>query len=226
MASRIIAVDEPLYDYLTSVSVREPAVLQALRRETAALENSVMQISADQGQFMALLVRLIGARKTLEVGTFTGYSSLAVALALPEDGRVVCCDVSPDFTRVARRFWARAGVAHKISLGLGPAVESLQRLIDSGHAGTFDFAFIDADKSNYSNYVNLCHELVRPGGLIAVDNVLWSGRVIDPAEQDKDTLAIRALNEALHHDERFDLSLVPIGDGLTLLRKRGSSPAG
>ncbi len=226
MASRIIAVDEPLYDYLTSVSVREPAVLQALRRETAALENSVMQISADQGQFMALLVRLIGARKTLEVGTFTGYSSLVVALALPEDGRVVCCDVSPDFTRVARRFWARAGVAHKISLGLGPAVESLQRLIDSGHAGTFDFAFIDADKSNYSNYVNLCHELVRPGGLIAVDNVLWSGRVIDPAEQDKDTLAIRALNEALHHDERFDLSLVPIGDGLTLLRKRGSSPAG
>ncbi len=226
MASRIIAVDEPLYDYLTSVSVREPAVLQALRRETAALENSVMQISADQGQFMALLVRLIGAKKTLEVGTFTGYSSLAVALALPEDGRVVCCDVSPDFTRVARRFWARAGVAHKISLGLGPAVESLQRLIDSGHAGTFDFAFIDADKSNYSNYVNLCHELVRPGGLIAVDNVLWSGRVIDPAEQDKDTLAIRALNEALHHDERFDLSLVPIGDGLTLLRKRGSSPAG
>ncbi len=226
MASRIIAVDEPLYDYLKSVSVREPAVLQALRRETAALENSVMQISADQGQFMALLVRLIGAKKTLEVGTFTGYSSLAVALALPEDGRVVCCDVSPDFTRVARRFWARAGVAHKISLGLGPAVESLQRLIDSGHAGTFDFAFIDADKSNYSNYVNLCHELVRPGGLIAVDNVLWSGRVIDPAEQDKDTLAIRALNEALHHDERFDLSLVPIGDGLTLLRKRGSSPAG
>jgi caffeoyl-CoA O-methyltransferase len=179
-----------------------------------------MQPSADEIQFLAFLVKLIGAKRTLEVGVFTGYSSLMVASALPADGQLIACDISEKWTAIARRYWQEAGVAHKIDLRLAPAVETLQTLLDEGQQNSFDFAFIDADKGNYQNYVELCWQLLRPGGLIAIDNVLWHGTVIDASYQDDLTLAIRAINKKLHHDERFDLSLVPIGDGVTLLRKR------
>jgi caffeoyl-CoA O-methyltransferase len=180
-----------------------------------------MQIAPEQGQLMAFLVTLTGARRALEVGVFTGYSSLAVALAMPPEGRLVACDVSESWTAVARRYWEEAGVAEKISLRLGPATDTLEALLKDGQAGSFDFAFIDADKENYGRYYDLALELVRPGGLIAIDNVLWGGAVADPAEQDADTQAIRALNARLHHDARIDLTMLPIGDGLTLARKRG-----
>lgn len=179
-----------------------------------------MQISVEQGQFMALLVRLLGAQKTLEVGVFTGYSALCVALALPPDGRVVACDISEAWTAIARRYWDQADVAGKIDLRLGPAMGTLQNLEAQGHGGTFDFAFIDADKENYDRYYESALALVRPGGLVALDNTLWSGLVADPSVRDDDTVALRALNQKLHQDERIDLSLLPVGDGLTLARKR------
>jgi len=179
-----------------------------------------MQISPDQGQFMALLVRLIGARRCLEIGTFTGYSALAVALALPADGRVVCCDVSEEYTAVARRAWASAGVVGKIDLHLAPARVTLDKLRAEGRRGSFDFAFIDADKENYDHYYEAALELVRIGGVIAIDNVLWSGAVIDPKKQDADTKALRALNRKLRDDQRVDISMLPLGDGLTLARIR------
>ena len=179
-----------------------------------------MQIAPEQGQFMALLVELIGAKRTLEVGVFTGYSSLCVALALPPGGRIVACDSSEEWTAVARRYWREAGVDGKIDLRLGPAVETLDSLLAAGEAGRFDFAFIDADKTEYADYYERILELLRPGGLVAVDNVLWSGSVADPAKSDDDTVAIRAFNEKLLGDERVSLSLVPIADGLTLARKR------
>ncbi len=194
--------------------------MRELREETAALPNHNMQIAPEQGQFMAFLVKLLGARRALEVGVFTGYSSLAVALALPEDGRVAACDVSEEFTAVARKYWQKAGVAHKIRLHLAPAAQTLARFLDEGRAGQYDFAFIDADKPNYDTYYEQCLQLIRPGGLIAIDNVLWDGKAADTAVTDPDTQAIRALNQKLRRDERVDLSLVPIGDGLTLLRKR------
>lgn len=219
MSSKSIGLSDELHNYLLSVSLREPEVLQRLRKETAALENSGMQISPEQGQFLRFLVELIGATNTLEVGVFTGYSSLSVALALPNGGQIIACDVSETYTNIARRYWAEADVADRISLRLGPAVETLQQLVDGGQSGRFDFAFIDADKSNYDNYLELCYQLLRPGGLLAIDNVLWGGSVIDSNQQDEDTAAIRALNKRLHHDNRFAISLVPIGDGLTLLRK-------
>jgi predicted O-methyltransferase YrrM len=178
-----------------------------------------MQISPEQGQFMALLVKLIGAKKTLEVGVFTGYSSLVVALALPADGKIVACDVSEEYTSVARRYWQQAGVADKIDLHIAPALETLDKLLTAGEAETFDFAFIDADKSNYDNYYERSLELIRPGGLIAIDNVLWSGKVADTEIQDNQTNKIRALNRKLHEDSRITLSLVPIADGLTLAMK-------
>jgi caffeoyl-CoA O-methyltransferase len=180
-----------------------------------------MQISPEQGQFMALLVSLTGARRCLEIGVFTGYSSLAVALALPDDGSILACDVSEEYTAVARKFWEKAGVAEKIQLRLAPATETLDDLLAAGEAGHFDFAFIDADKSSYSGYFERCLALLRPGGLIAVDNTLWSGRLVDEREQDEDCRALREFNRALHGDARIELSLVPIGDGLTLARKRG-----
>jgi caffeoyl-CoA O-methyltransferase len=211
---------DELYQYLLDVSVREPDVLRRLREETAELEDASMQIGPEQGQLMALLVEMLGARRTLEVGTFTGYSALVVALALPEDGRVVACDVSEEWTRIARRYWTEAGVAHKIDLRLGPAAATLDTLLEEGRVGTFDFAFVDADKTNIRLYYEKALALVRAGGVIAIDNVLWSGKVIDPGEKDADTEAIRALNAALTYDERVTLSLVPIGDGLTLARKR------
>ena len=206
-------------DYIRDITLRELPVLARLREETAANPQSGMQVSPEQGQYLALMARLIGARRTLEVGTFTGYSALVVAMALPEDGQIVACDINKEWTDVARRYWNEAGVSHKIDLRLGPALETLQALLAGGGKGTFDFAFIDADKSNYQSYFDSAVELIRPGGLIAVDNVLWHGRVIDPAEQDRDTLAVREFNRKLHTDARVEISLVPMGDGLTLARK-------
>lgn len=220
MSNKTIPLTDVLHDYMLAVSLREPALLTQLREETAALPERSMQISPEQGQFMQLLVKLLGVQKVIEIGVFTGYSSLAVALALPETGRIVACDVSAEFTNTARRYWATAGVAHKIALCLAPAVDTLRHLLAQGQAEQYDFAFIDADKPNYPHYVELVYQLLRPGGLIAIDNVLWSGRVADPTNQEESTLALRELNQQLHQDERFDLSLVPIGDGVTLLRKK------
>ncbi|MBK1989637.1 class I SAM-dependent methyltransferase [Sphaerospermopsis aphanizomenoides BCCUSP55] len=219
MSKQTIGLEQNLYDYLLSVSLKEPEVLTQLRQETAQLPMSRMQISPEQGQFMALLVKLIGAKKTLEVGVFTGYSSLVTALALPADGKIVACDVSEEFTSVAQRYWEKAGVRNKIDLHIAPALETLDNLLAAGEAESFDFAFIDADKGNYENYYERSLQLIRPGGLITVDNVLWSGRVADPEVQDNQTKKIRAFNQKLHEDSRITLSLVPIGDGLTLARK-------
>jgi predicted O-methyltransferase YrrM len=218
--SRQINLTDDLLAYLHKVSLREAEPLRRLREETARMPMAGMQISPDQGQFMALLVRLIGARNCLEIGTFTGYSSLAVALALPADGRVVCCDVSEEYTEVARRAWASAGIADKITLHIAPARATLDKLRAAGRRGSFDFAFIDADKANYDAYYEASLELVRPGGLIAIDNVLWSGAVANSKRQDADTKALRALNLKLRDDERVDVSMLPIGDGLTLARIR------
>lgn len=219
MSNRSIGLSDALYDYLLSVSLREPEILAELRRETMAMSERSMQIAPEQGQFMALLVRLAGARRILEIGTFTGYSALAMALALPAEGRIIACDVSEAWTEIARRYWRRAGVAERIELRLAPALQTLDALIAEGGGGSFDFAFIDADKSRYLDYYERSLSLVRPGGLIAVDNTLWGGSVADPAKTDADTAAIRAFNAALHADPRVELSLVPIGDGLTLARK-------
>ena len=194
--------------------------MRRLREETVSLEKANMQIGPEQAQFMALLVELLGARNALEVGTFTGYSALAVALALPDDGRLVACDVSDEWTAIGRRYWEEAGVAHKIDLRLAPAVETLDDLLAEGWAGTFDFAFIDADKEGYDIYYERALELIRTGGLVALDNTLWEGKVVDSEVTDDDTVAIRAINSKLAGDERVTLSLLPVGDGLTLARKR------
>ena len=220
MSNRMTPLDDALYDYLSSVSLREPDVLRRLREETAEMPEHNMQIGPEQGQFMALLIELTGARKCLEVGTFTGYSALAVALALPDDGRLIACDISEEFTARAKPFWEEAGVAGKIELRIGPALDTLDALIEGGESGTFDFAFIDADKVNYLGYFQRALDLARPGGLICVDNVLWNGAVADPSRNDEDTEAIRAFNAALTNDPRISLSMLPMGDGLTLARKR------
>lgn len=220
MSTRTIGLDDALYDYLLEASLREPALLRRLREETATLPEAQMQIAPEQGQFMALLVRLMGARRCLEVGTFTGYSALAVALALPADGRVVACDTSEAWTAIARRYWTEAGVADRIDLRLAPAAETLQGLLDAGEGGRFDFAFIDADKGGYEQYYEQCLALLRPGGLIVADNVLWGGSVADPQDDKPDTRAIRAFNRQRHGDERIDLAMVSVGDGLILARKR------
>jgi len=209
-----------LENYIYSVSVREPEVLRRLRDETAGHPQASCQISAEQGQFMALLVRAIGARRAIEIGTFTGYSSIVVALALPPDGQLIACDINKEWTAVATRYWREAGVDRKISLRLAPAVETLDRLIAEGGAGAFDFAFIDADKTNYANYYERCLKLVRKNGLIAIDNVLWSGRVLDESTQDPDTIAIRKFNTALAADDRVFISMLAIRDGLTLALKK------
>ncbi|MDJ0713020.1 MAG: class I SAM-dependent methyltransferase [Prochloraceae cyanobacterium] len=219
MSSKTLRLDDRLYEYLQSVSLRESEVLQQLREETAKYPTSRMQISPEQGQFMALLIKLIRAKKTLEVGVYTGYSALAVALALPTDGKVVACDISEEFTPIARRYWEKAGVANKIDLKIAPAIETLEKLLAEGEAETFDFAFIDADKSNYLNYYELSLKLVRSGGLIAIDNVLWGGSVADPEKKDTRTIKIRALNQKIHEDTRVTMSLLPIADGLTLALK-------
>ena len=220
MSNRTIAITESIYQYLCDHSVREDPILKELRDYTYDMEERAMQIAPEQGQFMQMLVKLIGAKNTIEVGVFTGYSSLAIAFALPEDGRIVACDVNPQYTSVAEKFWVSAGVREKIDLRIGPAKDTLLGLINGGFTGTFDFAFIDADKINYDHYYELCLQLIRPGGLITVDNVLWGGAVSDDAINDVDTNAIRALNDKLHQDKRIDLSLVPVGDGLTLAMKR------
>ncbi len=220
MSNRTLQMTDELYRYLLSVSLRECDVLRRLRQETAGLTGAGMQISPEQGQFMTFLLRLMGAERTLEVGVFTGYSTLCTALALPKTGNVVACDVSAEWTAVARRYWREAEVDDTIDLRLAPAVETLDALLAEGRGNSFDFAFIDADKENYLNYYQRALALVRQGGVIAIDNVLWSGSVADPEDSDPSTVAIRELNQALHRDKRVDLTLLPIGDGLTLASKR------
>lgn len=220
MSNRSLGLSDALHAYLVEVGVREPALFRRLREETARDPMARMQIAPEQGRFMSLLVGLMGARRAIEIGTFTGYSALWIAWALPPDGLLVCCDVSEAWTAVARRYWAEAGLDDRIRLRLAPAVETLDELLASGEAGSFDFAFIDADKPAYPDYFERCLRLVRPGGLIAVDNVFWDGAVVDPNRRDADTEAIRRFNEALARDERVDLGIVPVGDGLALARKR------
>jgi len=217
---RSLGLSEPLYRYVVDHSGPEHPVLRELREATAGMKHAGMQIGVDQGKLMALLVKLVGARRTLEIGVFTGYSALAVALALPPDGRVVACDVSEEWTAVGRAHWQKAGVADRIDLRLGRATKTLDGLLAGGEAGRFDFAFIDADKESYGAYYERCLQLVRAGGLIAIDNTLWSGAVADPAKRDADTDAIRALNDAIHRDERVDAAMLTVGDGLTLARRR------
>ena len=223
MSRKTIEINDDLYDYLLSVSLRETGIMRRLREETAVLPSANMQIAPEQAQLLGLLVELMGARRCLEIGTFTGYSTLAVAAALPADGTVLACEVSEEWTQIARRYWQEAGVREKIDLRLAPAADTLQTLVADGEAGTFDFALIDADKENYGRYYEFCLELLRAGGLVAIDNVLWHGQVIDRSVSDGDTTAIREFNSALRVDSRVSLSLVPIGDGMTLARKRLSS---
>ncbi|WP_018138563.1 MULTISPECIES: O-methyltransferase [unclassified Thioalkalivibrio] len=220
MSNRSIGLDDRLQAYVLDRSLRESSLLAELRAETAGLPEHNMQIAPEQGQFMALLARLVGARRYLEVGTFTGYSALAVGQALPDDGEVVCLDHSEAWTAIARRYWDRAGLAARMDLRLGDARASLRQLEAEGQSDRFDLAFIDADKTGYPEYFEACLRLVRPGGLIMVDNTLWHGQVADRDCDDEDTRAIRDFNQALHRDERIDLSLVPIGDGLSLARRR------
>ena len=220
MSNDFLPLTETLYQWLLANSLREPDVLRRLREETAATNpHAVMAISPEQGQLMMLLLKLINAQRTLEVGVFTGYSSLCTALALPSNGQIVACDVSAEWTSVARRYWAEAGVAEKVSLRLAPATETLDALLAEGQAGTFDFAFIDADKTNYDAYYERVLPLLRPGGLIVFDNMLWYGKVADESVQDADTVALRALSVKLHHDARVFISLIPVGDGVTLALK-------
>ena len=215
MARGAIEIPVRLIDYVVAMGVRETAVQRQLRAVTRRIPMGTMQIGPEQAALMQVLVRAIGARRCLEIGTFTGYSALAVALALPPGGRIVCCDVSEEWTAVARRYWKMAGVQRKIFLRIAPALDTLKTL-----KGKFDFAFIDADKTNYQNYFERCLKLMRRGGLIAIDNTLWHGKVIDRRDQTADTRAIRAFNRKLRRDRRVDITLVPIGDGLTLAVKR------
>ena len=220
MSNKTLNLTDELYQYLLKVSLHESELMAELRKETATLSMSVMQVSPEQGQFMALLAKLLGAKKVIEVGTFTGYSTLAIAQALPADGEVIACDVSEEWTSMARRYWEKAGMADRIDLRLAPALETLDGLLQEGRTGNFDMAFIDADKENYLNYYERCLELLRHGGLIMVDNVLWDGSVIDVSNQKTETVAIRKLNEHVYQDSRVDISMVPIGDGVMLARKR------
>ena len=219
MSRELTGLEAGLADYIGSLVPDDGPVARALRERTASLPMARMQISPEQAQFMRLLLRLIGARQTIEIGVFTGYSTLITAECLPADGRVVACDVSKEWTDIGRQHWQRAGVAERIDLRLAPAAETLSALIDDGQAGEFDFAFIDADKTGYAEYYELCLQLVRPGGLIAVDNALWGGSVIDPARDDADTVAIRELNRRIADDERVDSCLAACGDGLHLARR-------
>ena len=221
MSNRTFTLSDSLYRYFAEHSLREPPVLRRLREETLGMPLANMQIAPEQGQLMQLLVAALGVRQALEIGVFTGYSSLAVALALPADGRLVACDISEEWTAIARRYWREAGVAHKIDLRLAPARDTLDALIGAGEAGHYDFAFIDADKGGYIDYYERALTLLRPGGLIAVDNTLWYGRVADRRHRDADTEAIRRFNRHVHQDRRVMLSLLPVGDGLTLALKVG-----
>ncbi len=220
MSNKTLSINDSLYEYILQHSLREHAQLAELRQLTASHEWARMQIAPEQGQFMALLVELTGAKNIIEVGTFTGYSALAMALALPAEGQIICCDISTEWTDIGRPFWKKAGVEALIDLRIAPALDTLDELIKQQQQGKFDIAFIDADKTNYLNYYERCLELIHPGGLIMFDNTLWNGDVANTDVNDEDTIAIRALNERLHEDERVSISLVPIGDGLTLARKR------
>jgi predicted O-methyltransferase YrrM len=220
MSNRRLSVTDDIHQYILEHSVREPEVLTRLRNVTHVMPDANMQIGPEQGQFMVMLAKLIGAKRCIEVGVFTGYSSLALALALPEDGRIVACDVNDKWTDIARQFWREAGVEKKIELRLQPAQKTLDELLADGGEGAYDFAFIDADKTGYAGYYEQLLKLLRAGGLIVVDNTLWSGKVADESVNDPDTVALRALNSKVHTDERVDVSLVPIGDGVTLIRKR------
>jgi O-methyltransferase len=220
MSPRTLELTAAVREYLARVMLREPTILAELRRETAALPEARMQIAPEEGQVLGLLAELVGARRTLDIGVFTGYSSLVVALALPNEGCVVACDVNPEWTRVAERYWRAAGVSHRIELRLGPAELTLESLVESGESGTFDFAFIDADKVGYPRYYELCLTLLRPGGVVAVDNALRDGAVADDTRQDPETRAIRELNAQVAGDPRVSMALIPIGDGLLVARKR------
>lgn len=220
MSRKTLPLDDRLSDYLLSVGVREPEAARALREETAGRPESNMQIAPEQGQFLDFLIRALSVRRAIEVGVYTGYSALITALALPADGELIACDINPEWTAIGQRYWRQAGVSDRIRLHLRPALDTLNALIGAGESGRFDFAFIDADKEGYPDYFEACLKLMRPGGVIAVDNTLWSGHVADPAVQDADTAALRAFNAALRADSRVDLCLLPIADGLTLLRKR------
>jgi predicted O-methyltransferase YrrM len=220
MSNATLPLNENIYQYLVDHSLRETELMRKLREVTSREELSRMQIAPEQGQFMALLVELLGAERIIEVGTFTGYSALCMAQALPPNGELVCCDLSQEWTDIAQSFWREAGVDDRICLHLAPALGTLDRLLEQGAAGSFDIAFIDADKPNYLNYYERCLKLLRTGGLLLFDNTLWGGAVADPEDREPDTLAIREINDVLHQDERVGISLVPIGDGLTLARKR------
>ena len=219
MSSSSLGLGDDLRDYLLRVGVRENEHLAGLRETTASHEWAVMQISPEQGAFMQMLVKIIGAKRCIEIGTFTGYSALAVAQALPDDGYLLACDINDDFTRIGVPFWEQAGVRDKIDLQLAPAVETLQAKLGNGEGGTYDFAFIDADKPNYIHYYEACLELLRPGGVIAIDNVLWGGNVINPDDDEPSTQGIRAINDHVAADHRVQISMIPVGDGLTLARK-------
>ena len=219
MSSRTLRMNDAIDAYLRRVSVRDTDVQRRLREETAALVQAGMQICPEQGQLMRMLAGLVSARRAIEIGVFTGYSALCVALALPEDGELVACDVNEEWTSIARRYWSEAGVASKIRLHLAPALETLDALIGEGRGGEFDMAFIDADKISYDLYYERCLELLRPGGLVLVDNVLWSGKVADENDGSADTVALRAFNAKLGDDSRIDLCMLPVGDGLTIARK-------
>ncbi len=219
MTHATLPLTDALRQYLLAHSLREPPILQALRAETTKLSAHAMQISPEQGQFMQLLIQLLGAHKALELGVYTGYSALSVALALPETGRLIACDINTETTAIAQRFWQQAGVAHKVTLRLAPALETLNALLTAGEAGSFDFVFIDADKQNYVSYYEKSLSLLRQGGLMMIDNVLWQGRVADENVQDPDTQAIRDLNQRVVADARVRISLLPLGDGVTLAQK-------
>lgn len=220
MTNRTLRLDDKVYQYLLDHSLRETEVMRRLREQTSNHELSRMQIAPEQGQFMALLVEMLGAERIIEVGTFTGYSALCMAQALPENGELLCCDLSAEWTDLARPYWREAGVMERIRLHIAPALETLDRLIAQGEQESFDMAFIDADKTNYEHYYERCLTLLRPGGLILFDNMLWGGSVADLEDQNPDTQALRAMNDKLHTDPRVSISLVPIGDGLSLARKR------
>ncbi len=219
MSSTNYLLEDKIYDYLIAASLREPPILKRLREETAKLPMSIMQVAPDQGQFMSFLVKLTGVRKAIELGVYTGYSSLAVALVLPPDGRLIACDINDEYTSVAKRYWDEAGVAEKIDLRLGPALDTLNELIEAGEAGSYDFAFIDADKVEYAEYFEQCLHLLRVGGLILVDNVFGFGKVFNESNTDEAVQAVCAFNKKLLNDDRVDISMMPIGDGLTLARK-------
>ncbi|MGI9229050.1 MAG: O-methyltransferase [Gammaproteobacteria bacterium] len=220
MTNKTLSLTDTIYNYLLDVTLQEDDLMRQCRAETAKHAHSIMQIAPEQGLLLALLIKLIGAKRVIELGTFTGYSSICMARALPDDGRIICCDVSEEYTAIARKYWQAAQLEQKIDLRLAPALDTMQQLLDQGEQEQFDFMFIDAIKEEYLDYYRLGYELLRPGGAMAVDNVLWDGKVADPAEQDADTVALREFNRFVHQDTRVDSCLIPIGDGLTVIRKR------